>query len=1023
MRPPSDMPSPGPRRVGAGGSSRGRTILIIAAIALFVLITSLRGIAGFYTDFLWFDSLGYRDIWAGVLGAKISLAAIFVAVFFAICWANLYIADRLAPRFPPPGPEQEALERFREAIGHRTGLFRIGIAFFLALIAGVGMSQEWRSWLLFVNGSDWGTTDAQFDTDIGFYVFQLPFLSSVADWAFASILIILVVTIAAHFANGGIRVQPVGPGAVGPKVTSQVKAHISVLLGVLALIRAGGYYLQRFELTTSSRGVVDGASYTDVNAELPALNLLVLISVASFVLFIVNIWRRGWTLPILGVGLWGLVAVVAAGIYPEVIQRFQVSPNESTVEEEYIERNIAATREALGLDNVTASDFELNRDAENVDLTDNRNTVRNIRLWDPSSTVLGQTFPRLEELLPYYQLNDVDIDRYTIDGEITQVVLSARDLNTSGIPTDSWEARHVIYTHGYGVVMASGTGKTPEGRPQFFLQQVPVRENTDLELPQPQIYFGENLGGYAITQATRDELDFQVGEDTELTRYDGADGVGIGSYLRRIAFSLRFAQYDPLITNFITPDSKIHYIRDVRDRVEALAPFLEFDGDPYPVVTDGGVQWIIDGYTTTDRYPYAQRADNDGLPGSSGLDIGFNYVRNSVKAVVDAYEGTVKLYVVAPDDPLINAWRSAFPDLFADFDELPEELASHIRYPEDLFRVQTNMWARYHVGDPQTFYNNNDAWNVALDPGTSGAGPATQTTNAAGQPVGPSVGARVDPYYLLTQLPGENETEFVILRSFVPFGTTDDNQQLTAFMVARSDPEDYGELVTYTMPRQNRPDGPAIVADAMQSDPIVSEQQTLLGTGESTVKLGNLIVVPVDDSLVYVRPFYVESNQVRIPELKKVIAFFESNVAIADTLEQALTQLLGEVPDLGEVVDEEGEEVEIPDDPSAPLDPDQPTTGSVDEQAARLLEEAEALFQEARTALSAGELGEYQSLTEEAEEKVSEALSLLATVTTTTTAPPATDTEGGGDTDGQDTTTTEVESEEAMGRPGERQMV
>ncbi len=1007
MRPPSDMPRREPREEGEPRSNRGRTILVIAAIALFLLITSLRGIAGFYTDYLWFDSLGYDGVWSGVLGAKVSLAAIFVAAFFVICWVNLYIADRLAPTFPPAGPEQEVFDRFRDAIGHRTGLFRVGMAFLLALVAGVGMSQEWRSWLLFVNGDSWGSDDAQFGVDLSFYVFRLPFLSSVADWAFASILIILVVTIAAHFANGGIRVQPVGPGTVGPRVTAQVKAHVSVLLGVLALIRAGGYYLERFELTTSTRGFIDGAGYTDVNAQLPVLNLLILISVASFALFIVNIWRRGWVLPVLGVGLWGLVAVIAGGIYPQVIQRFQVSPNESSREAIYIERNIAATRDALGLADVASSPYSLNREVTNVDLTDNESTVRNIRLWDPSSTVLGQTFPRLEQLLPYYSLNDVDVDRYVIDGELTQVVLSARDLDTGGIPASSWEARHVIYTHGYGVVMASGTTKTEEGRPDFILQQVPVQENTDLALERPQIYFGEDLGGYAITNATRQELDFQVGDETELTTYSGADGVGVGSFMRRIAFSLRFGQYDPLITDFIDGDSRIHYIRDVRDRVEMLAPFLEFDADPYPVVADGGVKWIIDGYTTTDRFPYAQRADNRALPSGSGLDGRFNYVRNSVKAVVDAYDGTVEFYVIDPDDPIIGAWRGAFPELFSDFEDMPEDLVDHLRYPEDLFRVQTNMWARYHVEDPQTFYNNNDAWNIALDPGTSGAGPATQTTNNAGQVVS-TTGARIDPYYLLTQLPGEEDVEFVLLRSYVPFGN-DDNQQLTAFMVARSDPEHYGELVTYSMPRQNRPDGPAIVADAMQSDPVVSEQQTLLGSGESTVKFGNLILVPVDDSLLYVRPFYVESNQVRIPELKKVVAFYESDVAINDTLEGALTQLFGDrVPALAEVVDDDGTAVDDPGD-GEPSDGEDEgdTSGSIEERAARLLEQAIQLHNDARAALADGDLGEYQSLTEEAEARTDEALDLLSTVTTTTTAPtttaPATD----------DTTTTEVPTEEA----------
>jgi len=995
------MPPPSARRRPASSSNRGRTILVVAAIALFVLITSLRGIAGFYTDLLWFDSLGYEQVWRGVLGAKLALSAIFVAAFFVVCWLNLYIADRLAPRFPPAGPEQEALERFREAIGHRTGLFRAAVALLLALVAGLGMSQEWRSWLLFVNGGDWGRTDAQFDTDIGFYVFKLPFLSSVADWAFASILIVLVVTIAAHFANGGIRVQPVGPGAVGPRVTSQVKAHISVLLGVLALIRAAGYYLQRFELTTSSRGVVDGALYTDVKAQLPALNLLILISVASFVLFIVNIWRRGWVLPILGVGLWGLVAVVAGGIYPQVIQRLQVEPNESATEEPYIDRNIAATREAFGVADMRIEDFELNESSESIDLTDNVDTVRNVRLWDPAPSILGQTFSRLQQLLSYYAIRDVDVDRYTIDGEVTLSQLSVRSLDTSGVPASSWEARHVTYTHGYGMVLASGTAKTPEGRPVFALEQVPVQENTDLALETPQVYFSEGLDGYVITGTERPELDFQIEDETRTTRYEGADGVGVGSLVRRLAFALRFGDYNPVISGLITGDSKIHYIRDVRERVETLAPFLDFDADPYPVIDDAGaVHWIVDAYTTTDRYPYAQRADNGGLPPGSGLDHGFNYVRNSVKAVVDAYDGTVTFYVVDDRDPIARAWRSAFPDLFADFEDMPDDLVSHLRYPEDVFRVQTNMWGRYHVRNPSTFYNNNDAWNVALDPGTSGAAPATQPTNAAGQPVGPPVGARVDPYYLLTQLPGEQEAEFVMLRSFVPFGN-DQNQQLTAYMVARMDPGHYGELTTFVMPRGRRPDGPAIVADAMQSDTTVSELQTLLGGSGSKVKFGNIILVPVDGSLIYVRSLYVESEQVEIPELSKVIIYLDGEVAVADTLEGSLAQLVGEVPDIGEVVGRDG-----PDEPAEGTDDEEPETGgTADERAAALLQDAQELFDQAEAALQAGDLGEYQALTEEAEAKVAAALRALEPASTTTTTP-----EGEG---GSTTTTTEPGSEEA----------
>lgn len=992
MRIPSDMPAPRPRRPKreGGGSNRWRIVLGVAVVALFFLITSLRGIAGFYTDYLWFDSLGYDDVFTGILGAKVSLVALFVSVFFLICLLNLYIADRLAPKYPPSGPEQEVFDRITDTIGKRPWLIRVVIAALLALVSSVGMGQEWQSWLLFRNGGSWGITDAQFDTDLGFYMFKLPFLTSVADWAFASILLVIVATVFAHFVNGGIRFQAIGPnsGAVGPRVTSQVKVHVSVLLGVLALVRAGGYYLERFELTTSSLGFVDGAGYTDVTARLPVLNLLILISVASALLFVVNIRRRGWVLPVLGVGLWGLIAVVAGGIYPQVIQRIQVDPNELGKESEYIERNIAATREAIGMGDMTTVDYELTREESDVDLSDNAETVSNIRLWDPVPEVLGQTFGRLEQLLPYYRLNDVDVGRYMIDGDLSQVVLSARDLNTGEVPSSSWEARHIVYTHGYGVVMASGTSKTEQGRPNFHLQQVPVQENTDLEMSRPQIYFGENLNDYVITGTDREELDYQTSEETESTAYDGADGVDIGSFINRAAFALRFGDYNPMISDLIDGDSKIHYIRDVRDRVRTLAPFLSLDSDPYPVVDDEGkIKWIIDAYTTSDRYPYAQTADNRGLTTGTGLDGDFNYVRNSVKVVIDAYEGTTDFYIVDPDDPIVAAWDKAFPGLFEDFEAMPDDLVDNLRYPEDLFRVQTQMWDDYHTEDPSTFYNKNDAWNVALDPNAVASTSGSAVDPQSGATIS-TIGARVDPYYLLTQLPGEDSTEFVLLRSYVPFGNDDSNQQLTSFMVARSDPEHYGELITYEMPRQNRPAGPAIVADAMQSDEAVSRAQTLLGQGGSTVALGNVILVPVDNALIYVRPFYVQSETVKIPELQKVIVFFESQVAVGDTLEEAMSVIFDSVPTFEEVVPAEGDDV--PDDPDEPDDPEEPDepSGTVNERAATLLEEAQALFAEADTALAAGDLGQYQDKVDEAQAKTDEAFALLAQ-TTTTTAPPA----------------------------------
>jgi len=688
-------------------------------VVLFFLITSLRGIAGFYTDFLWFDSLGRAEVWRGVLGAKVALALIFTGAFFVLMWLNLVIADRLAPPFRPASPEEEFIDRYHEIIGGRTALVRGGVSAMLALIAGGGVSSEWNSWILFTHGGEFGVKDPQFNTDVGFYVFKLPFLSFVTGWLFAALLIVLIVTSVAHYLNGGIRMS-----APQDRVTPQVKAHLSVLLGLLALVKAAGYWLQRYDLTVSPRGFVDGAGYTDINAQLPAINLLLLISLASVLLFIINIWRRGWTLPILGVGLWALVAIVAGAIYPQFVQRLIVTPNEPEKERPYIARNIEATQEAMGLDpaSIQVQPYQLETDKAEIDLVANQASVQNIRIWDPSDIVLGRTFPQLQRVRDYYRVNDVDVDRYELDGVPTQVVLAVRDLNTAGVPQESWAARHLTYTHGYGAIVAPANAAGPGGEPQFVGRDIPyVATAPEVELSRPEIYFGEELSSYVIVGSRQRELSYEADDETQFTTYEGADGIPIDSLARRAAFALRFGDANPLISDQLTDSSRVLLIRDVTERAKALAPFLRFDADPYPVINDGRIQWILDAYTTTDRYPYGERADTTQLTEGSGLDAGFNYVRNSVKAVVDAYEGTVDFYVMPVEDPIIDAYRGAFPDLFKDFEDMPAGLQSHLRYPEDLFRVQTNMWASYHVSDPDGFYQGNDYWDVARDPGTTGA--------------------------------------------------------------------------------------------------------------------------------------------------------------------------------------------------------------------------------------------------------------------------------------------------------------
>jgi hypothetical protein len=996
MRAPDDLPRR-PRRASSG--NRGRTILILGVVVAFVLLTSLRGMARFYTDYLWFDSLDQSGVWRGVLGAKVALALLFIVVFFALAWANLLIADRVAPPYRLSGPEDELLERYHDLVSERTGWVRSIVAGVLALIAGSGVSAEWNSWILFTNGGDFGVTDEQFGRDVGFYVFRLPFLSFVVDWLFASLLIVLIITTVAHYLNGGIRVQP-----PAPRVSPQVKAHLSVLLAALALVKAADYWLQRFELTASSRGVVDGATYTDVNAQLPALNLLVLISLAAALLFVANIFRRGWTLPVLAVGLWVFVAVVAGGIYPQYVQSFQVRPNESAKERPYIERNIDATLDALDLRDVSVQRFTPQGEPEDVSLEGAEPTIRNIRLWDPAGSLSGQTFEQLERVRNYYGINDIDVDRYEVDGDLTQVNIGARTINESGVPGDSWESAHLAYTHGFGVVLAPSNASRG-AEPEFLVSDVPPVVDPSLaesgfSLEQPRIYFGEDLEGYVVVGTNRDEIDYQDEDSTQRTTYEGEDGVPADSLVRRTAFALRFGDLNPLISDFMTDESKVILQRDVVSRVHALAPFLDADADPYPVVADGRVTWVVDLYTTTSHYPYAQQADTDQLTAGSGLDHDLNYVRNSVKATVDAYDGTVTLYVVDDEDPIVAAYQDAFPDLFTPGDDMPDALRAHLRYPEDLFRLQTAAYGRYHLEDPDAFFTQEDAWRVARDPGTAGADPTTQVTDEAGQATGEQRVARISPYYQLLQLPQDEggtvsaEAEMVLMRPFVPYSDDDQSQLLTAFMAARMDGDNYGDLMVYEMSSTDLPDGPGIAAATIGADEAVSELENLLGRGGSEVRYGNMLLVPINNALLYVQPFYVvaEDQSRQVPQLQRVIVNFGQEVVIKETLSEALTELFGE-----QAVTQEqpGEDAGEPGDEGGTDTP----TGTAAEQAASLLEEANGLFGEADTALTEGDLGTYEELNEEAQDLVDQAIDLLQG-----TEPAAGDDGGGGEDETTETT-------------------
>lgn len=971
-------------------SFRVRGWLIAAGVLLIILLFSLRGLAGFYTDYLWFDSVGQGATWRQLLTAKIVPALVFTIVFFVIMLVNLLIADRLAPKYRSTGPEDELVERYQQFVQPYQGRIRVGIALFFALVAGVGVSAQWQQWVLFTHRVDFGRKDPQFGMDIGFYVFQLPFLRFIADWLFAGLVIVLLVTAVAHYLNGGIRFQ-----SPFQRVTPQVKAHISVILALMALVKTAQYYLDRFELNFSTRGAVQGASYTDVKAQLPAFNLLIFISIVAAALFIWNIWRRGWVLPIIAVGLWGFVAVVIGTIYPAGVQKFRVDPNEYQSERAYIERNINATRRAFDLRQVDVKDLDYQATIEAQTVNDNLPTIENARLWDPD--VIRPTYQTLQGLQTFYRLDDVDIDRYEIGGETRQVTISARELNSNELPSSSWVNEHLVYTHGYGVVASPTNAATENGQPEFVAGDIPVPNDAPIDVTNPELYFGESLPGYSLVDAKQKEFDYprQNGSDAT-TRYSGKDGVKLSNIVTRAAFALRFGDINPLISGQITSGTKILYVRDVRDRVEKLAPFLEYDADPYPVVDNGRVVWVIDAYTTTNKYPYSQSSSG---PADTGLSKSMNYVRNSVKATVDAYDGTVKFYVRDPHDPLIRAYRDAFPDLFTDFKDMHASLKAHLRYPEDLFRVQTEVFANYHVTESKKFYQGVARWLLSPDPGSgrlsdavlnsTAAAPAPRTDQELRQLT--STGPRMRPYYLYITLPGETKPSFLILQPFVPVSQGNSQTRLASYMVAKGDPGNYGEMTAFQMPNAPPVLGPVQVDNQINTTPAISEQLTLLSRGGSSVIQGSMQLIPIGDSILYIRPYYVEgTGGSGYPQFRFVALFTpgQSGGAVLDTTVQGgLNQLFG----LDLPTPTGPAEPTTPATPTAPGTPTTPTTtptGPSSGPVEDLLNRAAATYDQAQQALRNGDFTQYATLITQVGDLIQQAQA--AAGGTPTSTPPST---------------------------------
>ncbi len=941
------------------------------AVVLVILFASLHTFAVFYTDALWFSSINLHSVWLKLFEVKVGLMAAFSVIFAVLLLVSLLVAERLAPKGPSIDAEDEFVKRYREVIGPYSRWLRAIVVVVLSLIVGSQALGQWQNWILFRNSTPFDATDPQFHRNVGYFVFTLPFQQFVIHWTLVALVVVLLVTALSHYLNGGIRMQ--GPR---PRVRPAVKAHLSVILGLIALTKAVGYYLARFNLDLSSNGYVQGAGYTDVHARLPALELLILVSLAAAALLIYNIRRQGWALPILGVGLWFLVALTAGTIYPAAVQALKVNPAQNTLERPYIQRNIDATRAAMGIQHVASEPYAASSSLTADELSADGGTLSNVRLWDPLET--QPTYDKQQDTRSYYQFNSLAMDRYDVNGVETPTVVGVREINDQDLPSTSWVNTTLQYTHGYGMIVSPANVATSSGTPQFAVGNVPPVSTEGLPtIVQPSVYFGLNNTGYVVANTKQPEIDYQTstGQNVEV-HYKGDGGVQLSSFFKQVMFAVRFNDINLLISSQITNDSRLMFDRGVQARVSKAAPFLNLDADPYPVLVNGHIDWVQDAYTTTDNYPYAQNADTSAVAQGSGLSGNFNYVRNSVKVLIDAYTGKMTFYVMDPNDPIIRTYEKAFPEMFTPASKMPSDLRAHLRYPEDIFTVQATMYGKYHITKAASFYSAADAWTLSPDPGSGSPSQAlatTQTVNAQGQVVSTGQLVRMSPIYQVMRIPGETTQSFNLIDALVPVSTGSQIQTLSGFMMAGSDPGHYGQLQMFVTPRDNPVNGPAIVAAKISATPTVSSQISLLNQNGSSVLLGNVLMIPVANALLYVQPVYVESSRNPFPVLQRVIAVYGNQpAAIGNSLSAALTQLF-----------------------SAPVQVS-PTTGgsstTLSPQAESLLAQAQAAYTQSQADLKTGDLGSYQNDINSMESFLQQVQALtggpVASTTTTTTTNP-----------------------------------
>ncbi|GEL94602.1 UPF0182 family membrane protein [Cellulomonas composti] len=941
-----------------------RGALAPTLVVLGVIVVAVLVLAQVWTEVLWYDELGFVDVLTTTWGARVVLFVLGFLVMALAVGASMRYGYASRPVYAPSTPEQASLDQYREAIEPLRRLVMIVGPVLLGLFAGAAASQRWGTVLLSMHAQHVGTSDPQYGIDLGFYMFTLPLLRFVVSFLMAVTVLAGIAALATQYLYGGVRIG--GRGSDQPRTTKAARIQLAVIGAVLMVLVAASYWLDRYSILTKTAEKFDGAAYTDVHAVIPSKAILAGIALVVAVTFVVTAVRGNWRLPLIGIGLMVVAAIAVGGIYPAIVQRFQVQPNQQDAESEYIERNIAATRQAYGLTAVETTEYDAEVTVQQGQLREDAETTASVRLLDPQ--IVSPSFKQLEQVRTFYSFPDsLSVDRYEVDDQSRDTVIAARELDLAGLNAAqrNWTNDSTVYTHGFGVVAAFGNTTAAGGRPDFWESGIPSRgEMGDYE---PRIYFGQDSPTYSIVGAPEGTTpwEFDYPDDASggsvsntFPTQDVSAGPSIGNPWNKLLYAIKFGSEQILFSDRVTTESQILYDRDPRERVEKVAPYLTLDGRVYPAVVEGKVVWIVDGYTTSNQYPYAasltlESATVDSITQQSEVvealqPKAVNYIRNSVKATVDAYDGTVTLYAWDDEDPVLKAWSEIYPASLHPVSEMSGALMSHVRYPEDLFKVQRSLLARYHVSDPKQFFTGNDFWAVPDDPTKPGSVP---------QP----------PYYLTLKMPDQDAAAFSLTSTFIPVGQNARNV-LTGYLAVDADAGDtagkpnegYGTLRLLELPRDSTVPGPGQVNNNFTTDPDVAEMSTLLGRGGADIVRGNLLTLPVGGGLLYVQPVYLQAatGSASFPLLQRVLVAFGDEVGLAPTLDEALDQVFGgdSGVDTGETPPDETPPDETPPDEEPGEEPGDPEARADLENA---LQDANQAIQDGQAALAKGDFAAY----------------------------------------------------------------